>query len=161
MILLKLRHWQVFLLLFLILILANYTFENSEIITRVLNMLGIQLYFFWILGLGMTLTSVAEEKVIAKRLVFIVNAIILLATGFIVSVFFEEGYESNSFFGFLLGVYLLYAIIQFSSYPAKILKSIEIGEEARFSNYFGYFLMFIFWPFGIWLIQPKLNKLLL
>ncbi|WP_420317467.1 hypothetical protein [Ekhidna sp.] len=158
-ILLKLKHWQVFILLFVVIGLSNFTLYNTELVSQLLNSFGVLIYFFWNLGLGLILSQIAPNKVVVKRHLFILNAAVLLISLIVVQFVFEGEFESNGFLGFFWSVYVIYAIIQFFSYPAKILKSIELNKEARFINYLGYFVLFIFWPFGIWAIQPKLNNL--
>ena len=51
-------------------------------------------------------------------------------------------------------------MLQFMFFPGKTLKTLELGKEATFGQYFSYFLLMIFWPIGIWFIQPKLNKII-
>lgn len=70
---------------------------------------------------------------------------------------FDDEFSSNGFFGFVWVVYLMYAVVQFMFFPSRALKSVEQGSEATFGQYFSYFLLTIFWPIGIWWIQPKLN----
>lgn len=48
--------------------------------------------------------------------------------------------------------YLLYFV-------AKGLVTIETGKEAFFSDYFGVFMLFWFFPIGVWFLQPKMNRL--
>ena len=158
-ILLRLKHWQVFFLLFVAMGLSNFTFYNNELLTQLLNSFGVLIYFFWNLGLGLVISDVAPDNVVEKRSLFVINATVLLISMLVVQVVFDGSVESNGLLGFLWSVYSIYAIIQFFSYPAKILKSIELSKKTGFINYLGYFVLFIFWPFGIWAIQPKLNNL--
>lgn len=53
---------------------------------------------------------------------------------------------------------ILSSIYMFS-FQAKVLKSAEIQREALFSSYINEFFFFLFFPIGIWFIQPRLNKL--
>lgn len=53
---------------------------------------------------------------------------------------------------------ILSSIYMFS-FQAKVLKSVETQKEALFSNYINEFFFFLFFPIGIWFIQPRLNKL--
>jgi hypothetical protein len=72
---------------------------------------------------------------------------------------FDGEFSTNGLIGFIWIIYLFYAFFQFMFFPGKALKSIELGTKARIGEYFGYFLLTIFWPIGIWIIQPKLNKI--
>lgn len=55
--------------------------------------------------------------------------------------------------------YVLYAVIYVFLFPARVLKSVEIRNKASFSEYIGYVLMMVFWPIGIWFLQPRINKI--
>ena len=45
-------------------------------------------------------------------------------------------------------------------FNAKSLKSVELQREALFEDYVGYFFLLWFFIVGIWIIQPKLNRLM-
>ena len=77
----------------------------------------------------------------------------------ILIIVFNGEFSSNGFFGFVWVIYLMYAIVQFIFFPARALKSVEQQAEVGFDQYFGYFLLMLFWPIGIWWIQSKLNKI--
>lgn len=49
----------------------------------------------------------------------------------------------------------LYAII----FTAKILKSAELNRKASIVDYLGDIFLIWFFPIGIWIIQPRINKL--
>jgi hypothetical protein len=44
-------------------------------------------------------------------------------------------------------------------FAAKTLKSIELGRLAKFGDYAGEFFLIWFSPLGIWILQPRLNRL--
>ena len=94
------------------------------------------------------------------RTLFIINGFVLILSLTMLIAFFHGNYTSKGILGFLWIAYLMYAIFQFFSFPAKSLRSIEMGANARIGDYFGYFLLMIFWPIGIWFIQPKLNRVI-
>ncbi|WP_268122111.1 hypothetical protein [Roseivirga pacifica] len=52
-------------------------------------------------------------------------------------------------FGIFYGLY----------FAAKTLKTIELNKEVEFSEFIGEFLMLWFSFIGVWIIQPKINKL--
>ena len=56
------------------------------------------------------------------------------------------------FISFLCTLYVIYFI-------AKALKSIELQRSARFDEFVGEFFLIWFFPIGIWIIQPTVNKL--
>jgi len=44
-------------------------------------------------------------------------------------------------------------------FAAKTMKSVELGRMAKFADYAGEFFLIWFSPIGLWILQPKLNKL--
>jgi hypothetical protein len=55
-------------------------------------------------------------------------------------------------FAMFCGIYVL-------RFVAKIIKSAELQRRARFSDYIGYFFLVWFYPIGIWILQPEINKI--
>ena len=45
-------------------------------------------------------------------------------------------------------------------FAAKTLKSAELKREAKISDYLGDFFLVWFFPIGIWIIQPRIHKLI-
>jgi hypothetical protein len=56
-------------------------------------------------------------------------------------------------------VFILTSLIILCSYIAKNLTINEKGEDIDINDYFGDILRLIFWPIGIWNIQPRINSL--
>ena len=56
------------------------------------------------------------------------------------------------FFSMLCLLYCVY-------YLAKVLKAVEFQRPVTFSEYIVEFLLILFFPIGIWFIQPKINKI--
>ena len=100
-----------------------------------------------------------DLKIELGRTMFIINAFVLTFSMLIMVTVFDGEYSSNGFLPFVWGVYLMYAIGQFIFFPSRALKSVEQGSDATFGQYFRYFFLTIFWPIGIWWIQPKLNSI--
>lgn len=57
------------------------------------------------------------------------------------------------FFAMFCMFYCLYFV-------AKTIRSAELDREAVLNDYIGEFFMIWFFPFGLWLLQPRLNKLI-
>lgn len=60
---LKLKHWQVFIILIAGLILSNINIEGSPMLTTILILIGITTYFSWILLVGHGLYQVLPPRI--------------------------------------------------------------------------------------------------
>lgn len=50
-------------------------------------------------------------------------------------------------------------VIYFAYLPAKMLAAIRNQEKVYLSDYIGIFFLFLFFPIGVWFIQPRLNEI--
>lgn len=156
---LKLKHWQVFLILSLASLTSNFEWVGNDFFNLAINTFGVIIYFLWYFAVGLELTEHLPVRIELGRTMFIINAFVLVLSMLILITLFDGEFSSNGFFGFVWVVYLMYAVIQFIFFPARALKSVEQQAEMGFDQYFGYFLLMLFWPVGIWWIQPKLNRI--
>ena len=152
------KHWQIFLLLFFATFITNFTWVGYELLNTILNLAGVLLYMIWYFAIGLELSEQLPKKVELPKTMFIINGFVLIISIVILIMFFGGSFESNGLLGFIWVAYLMYAMFQFFFYPGKALKTIELNKEAEIGEYIGYFFLMIFWPIGIWWIQPKLNK---
>ena len=156
---LKMKHWQIFLLLIFASFISNFTWVGYDLFNTLLNLTGVLLYLIWYFAIGLELTEYLPRKVELPKTLFVINGFILILSTVILTMFFDGSFQANGLLGFILAIYTFYAVFQFFFYPGKALKSIELNTEAKIGEYFGYFLLMVFWPIGIWWIQPKLNKI--
>ena len=56
-------------------------------------------------------------------------------------------------------VYVFVSTFWIATFTAKTLKSNEINKEIDINDYFGDIFRIVFWPIGIWNIQPRVNKI--
>lgn len=137
-------------------IATNFNWELHESYNLAIKSFGLIIYFLWYFAVGLVLTGHVPEL---ARTIFIINAFVVILSLIVVVIIFDGNYSGDSILGFIWVAYFIYALFQFMLYPAKVFKTIEQGIEATFSQYFGYLIMSIFWPIGIWWIQPKLNRI--
>ena len=156
---LRLKHWQVFLILSLASFTSNFEWVGNDSFNLAINTVGMIIYFLWYFVIGVELTKHLPPRLELGRTMFIINALVLMLSMVILIIVFDGEFSSNGFFGFAWVVYLVYAVVQFIFFPARALKSVEQQAEIGFDQYVGYFLLIFFWPFGIWWIQPKLNRI--
>ena len=156
-ILLKAKHWQIFLLF-----AAGYfvnTFVKAEPITSgCLYLVLLVFYVGYYTLLGNTLFAYLPKKVYFNITWFLVDAFTVIATYAATLILLSGSFEGNGFAAFPV-FYLFFAIGHLFWFPAVALVSIETGSEPEFSQYAGTMLQLFFWPIGIWFIQPRLNRI--
>lgn len=155
---LRLQHWHTFLLIVVFGLLSNFSIENNPELTKILSFTGMLFFLLWQLIVGHELYQYVPKRISLRYTMFVINGfvcIIVLA----VLVFYYDGFVELEGIAALGIFYFIYAIIQFMSFPAKTLKSIELNKEAPLSDYFMDFMLFLFLPFGIWFLQPRFNKI--
>ncbi|WP_338392376.1 hypothetical protein [Fulvitalea axinellae] len=54
----------------------------------------------------------------------------------------------------------MFSILHTLYFSAKTFKTAELQREAEFSDFIGEFFMIWFYPIGIWIVQPKINKMI-
>ena len=59
-----------------------------------------------------------------------------------------------------LHLFSMFCIFYSLYFVAKTYKTVELQRQVSFSDFAGEFFMIWFYPIGIWIIQPKLNKII-
>jgi hypothetical protein len=58
-----------------------------------------------------------------------------------------------------LHLFSMFCIFHSLYFAAKTFKTAELQREVSFSDFAGEFFMLWFYPIGIWIVQPKINKM--
>jgi len=58
-----------------------------------------------------------------------------------------------------LHLFSMFCIFYTLNFVAKTIKIAELQHEVRFSDYAGEFFLMWFFPIGVWIIQPRINKI--
>ena len=155
---LKAKHWQIFILLIIGLIIGNINIENSPTLNVVLLLIGILVYMIYPFLIGIELQEYVPKEIKLNPNLFIFNSLIWFLF-YSVTMILTDG-KGYMFTGILAipFFYVFYAIVHFLSFPVKTLKSIEMSQKAKFKDYVGDFLLIIFLPIGIWFLQPRINN---
>lgn len=156
---LQLKHWQIFLILLLSMLVGNTTIEEYPTVNDALGVIGATLFFTILIAYGHYLYDYLPRNIELNYNLFIINGFLTIATLIAVTTL-TESYEV-SFTGIyaLPGFYICYAFLHTIAFPVKILKSIELNRKAKLGEYIGLFFGIIFWPFCIWFIQPRVNRI--
>ncbi len=157
---LKFRHWQLFLI---------WTFTEIVFIATVntpIWILTTGLFGFaiigWIYSIGKMINNLNGKKRIEnykEDLWFILYLVSIIPFGFNFRNF--ESYSPiNGFLIFGAGLIGFISMIKLVNFSAKAYKQYESKKDLKFSDYSSEFFLIIIMIIGIWIIQPKLNKII-
>jgi len=98
------------------------------------------------------------------KVLFWIAVFFLLATfGYMFTIPFSSSHGSHGLlFGLLMvpGTFLyMFCAFYVMYFIAKELKTVELQRDVMFSDYIGEFLLLWFFPVGVWVLQPRINKL--
>lgn len=183
--LLQLKHWQLFLLLFALpvgleiaMVVVTLVENDPALMFSVFPWLigaYLILLFGWFWTMGHFLHAKLPESVQMNlnyfRISILFPAVYILV--FIVFIFrfigqiqdpesFDPENMPNPLMFLaiaplhLVSIFCLFYCLYFIS---KSLKAVDLQRDVTLSDYIGEFALIWFWPVGIWFIQPKINKL--
>lgn len=178
--LLTFKHWQFFgLLIGFPIIFKILLIMGSVLISRNLTILIVSfpiililfagIFFIWLYALGTNLYKKLPEKVTMNltkfRISLFIPFVYVLFLCIFMFVMFSntslEG-ETNSAIFVLIGLFFLISIfstIYSFFFIAKAIKTVELQRPLTFRDFADEFFLLWFIPFGIWIIQPRINKL--
>lgn len=181
---LKAKHWKLFLLtwgipiviqiiLFLYVVIAKSStaFFITLVILYVLPILmipsiGIFFLWFWSIGVGLHKRLPEDSSLNIKKF----KIAFFIPLFYILFIIINGVLSNQSFFSdfleiilvltvivHLLSMFCMFYLIYFCS---KTIKSIELDKEALLSDYLSEFLLICFFVIGIWILQPRVNRIL-
>lgn len=183
---LKAKHWQVFsstsgIVIIFLLVMIGFAIFNPDSsrmpsfikfapVTVMVICMGIFACWVWSIAIGLQ-SKVPEGikmKVARFRIFFFIPiTLILLFSVFIGAVInglidspitpSDELYK-NIFA--IIHLFFTFCILHSLYFAAKTFKTVELQRDVTFSNFAGEFFMIWFHPVGIWILQPKINKII-
>ncbi len=133
--------------------------------------MGIFFGWFWSVAIG--LQKKVPENVTLKvkkfKIFFFIPMVymlcIMIFMTYTMNGLIKSGSEPNvgllgSMFAIIIPLHLfsMFCIFYTLYFVAKTFKTVELQREVKFSDFAGEFFMIWFYPIGIWIIQPKINK---
>jgi len=177
---LKAKHWQVFLLIvgipFLIEILDSIIVVSGageaftfRAILRFLLIIPFITFYFWIFSVGTLLNKRVRDHLDTKTGYFGLAVWTSAFSLFFLSIFsffiwddWEQLMIENdlTYVAFGIVVFLTIATLLLAvSFVAKTLVRAERNAHVKSSDFYGEFVMILFFPIGIWLLQPRINEI--
>lgn len=126
--------------------------------------------WFWSIAIGLqTKIPVSVKMKVEKFKIFFFIPLVYI---FLISIFFgfigswiEGGSNPGpGRIGLIMGVivplhlFSMFCIFYCLYFVAKTFKTVELQKEVTFSDFGGEFFLFWFFPIGVWIVQPKINK---
>jgi hypothetical protein len=121
-----------------------------------LSMLG---FLLWLWFIGTFLCSLVEPPLKSKQDLFRLAITYPLAFGFVISLYTLVRNPYLLALLIFLNLLALACIVYDLNFVATALSVAETGKSRVFSQIVGTFFLLWFFPVGIWIIQPKINRL--
>lgn len=174
---LTLKHWQLFglimgpALVFQFIILTSVLSGREPGLDYFLQMimfLCYAIFFGWFYALGINLHKKLPPTVNMNLKRF--KLFLLIPVAYWLLIFLMGGLFSNPYVGeypdlivfaliIPLHIFSTFCIFYCLYFNAKALKAVEWQEPVTFSDFAGEFFLIWFFPLGIWMIQPRINRL--
>lgn len=173
--------FQTIMMGFIISNLANQTnpepalFLNYMKFFPVMMILFMAVFFGWFWSVAIGLQKKVPENVSMKvkkfKVFFFIPLIYMIIILLLVLSVSQSGLlDSNSapnfanigvFFAVIFPIHFfaMFCIFYSLYFVAKTFKTVELQREVTFGDFAGEFFMIWFFPIGIWIIQPKINKM--
>jgi hypothetical protein len=169
--LLLITHWKLFVVLsFCLLIsilfsLIKFEFKNlnSDDLSIVFRIIGIFVFFMWLLTLGLFLNRIPKNPYRFRNLLFIL-AILFCVLGYSalnIEILLNEHNRIYDLISFILTPLTFFGLMYTFYTIPKSLKSTELNREVKFSECILEAFLLYFFPIGVWLMQPRINRIFL
>lgn len=177
---LKAKHWQIFLIIIgipiLIEILDSLTVLSGSgeaftfrAVLRFLLIIPFITFYFWLYSVGYLLNKRIRDHLNTNTGYFALSVWTSAFSLFFLSIFvffiwddWEELMIENNFTYVIFGIVVFLALATLLlaiSYVAKTLVRAERNAHVNSSDFYGEFVMILFFPIGIWLLQPRINEI--
>jgi|GEM_PF-1257019 len=167
--LLRLKSWQLFLLMILPSLLVQMDFLMNNLIC--LNLISIfpgAVFIGWIYSVGVSMHTLLPQNlkpsIIYFRISFLVILLEIIFAGFYGTLTINQNiYErfiSNLWILIPIMLYLFWSFLYVFMFSARMLESAIEGELVNRSDSLKVFFGFWFYPIGIWYIQPAVQRVL-
>ncbi len=182
---LRAKHWHIFIITFgipiimqVIMMVATINGFNNYLISilfpiiTILYILG-YLGWFWSIGLGLQYKVPSDiiMKVKKFKIFLIFPMVYIIFISLSVGTLFGEAFENaKDLSGLMVGIgaaiifplhiFSMFCMFYTMYFVAKTIKTVQLQRAVTFSDFAGEFFMIWFFPIGIWIIQPQINKII-
>jgi small-conductance mechanosensitive channel len=165
------KNFELFLVIcifpFVFSLLINFIGNNLllKILGYVASIIGFMVLFLWMNSIrNIIIVNLNRKKYIINRMLDIVNIIVIILIAiFLVYVSIYESISNISQVIIIsIAVVILLNYIYSTITTAIFIKRYELGENAilTIEEYGSTFILLVFFPIGIWILQPKINQMI-
>ena len=153
-------------ILFLISVLPFMTATTDPKIWTVIVVMICIFFAYWFYSIVITLTNNKDHDNLFSLNKFKLILMFALLYVVFVSVYYVLTLNKPEnlrviFFVILPGhIFLAYSYFYLLNFISKVISTSELQKPVKFNEYIGYFICLLFFPVGIWWLNPKLKSLL-
>ncbi|MGR7813410.1 hypothetical protein [Lacinutrix undariae] len=162
---LKFKHWHLF-----ILIVLTGAWTSPSPLKEIINSIALVTFLIWIYAVGIYGQAKLESlKLPTLNMKFFKINIILFPILLIVSFLLspeqtaentQAEFNTQTILLIPISLYMFFALFQTIIFSCKTLAMIELKREVKFSDYLLNLILILFLMFGVWILQPKITKLI-
>ena len=176
---LKAKHWHIFLLtigipmiLQMILMPIMIVSNNPKLLFTVMPIIsfifmGTFFGWFWSIAIGLQFRVPEDVKMKVQKfkiffLIPMVYLVVIFGLMFFGFTALDNGATPRPMFPVIivpLHLLSMFCFFYCLYFVAKTFKTVELQKEVTFSDFAGEFFLFWFFPIGVWIVQPKINKM--
>ena len=162
------KHWQVFLIPYGVQFVAPFLVGASQNLQPFLVKIELSLVFtliaslfWWLWSVANTLQQFIEPSMRVSTRLFKVTFILPIIYLVIATIYFAKiGTMPLNDPGIMIPhVISICCFLYVIGFAAKIIKLAETNRHVSLSDYFGEIFLIFFFPIGIWLLQPRINRI--
>jgi len=159
------KHWQIFFLVAGIPIIGDLFYDqtNSYVFSfhSVLTIISGVSFFTWLWSIESVIGKfrIAVNPIRSRQFKIIFFAVIFYIAISLLLLLLTGAFLDNVYWFVLHFICVIFVLIIFYQ-CAKLIKQVELNREPDFAEFFLYFLLIWFFPLGIWVMQPKLNRIM-
>lgn len=174
---LRAKHWQLFLITIISPLIIEIVFTSLFVIdNNPLGMLKIMPFIFgafmfgllgwmWSISIGLQPKVPGEVVMKVKKFKWLFYIPVVYFFVFFILMGSIRGASSQSrdfMFLFIVPMHLfsMFCMFYILYFTAKTFKTVELQRAVTFSDFAGEFFLFWFFPIGVWVLQPKINKMI-
>jgi hypothetical protein len=157
--LLKLKTWMLFMLTFVLPVLFSFipVFGNS------INTAWLSIYIGWIFSIGTSMHALIPDKNKPSVNYFKLNFFLVVLAYILITItgWYKVSLGESFQWVFIpIMIYLAWGLLYASAFAARMLESMIEGKIVSFSDSVKGLFCFWFFPFGLWYIQPAVQRVL-